>query len=261
MSPSVTCKRPLPLDFFSPLSKRKTVSELDIKPLSMGNAIVKQNRRPIIGTIKEGQVLEVPGLRIISDLITPEEEASILSYLNGPSCTWRSDLSRRTMHFGGTYCLYTKPVKGQPLAKPETREAPPLPQDLEWLIDRFIDRGIYKEIGDKRPEYVIVNEYVDRQGISAHTENFSFHSPVVGLSLGSPDVMRFIELVDAFDGSVRSGKAGKAPKTGNVVDVKLDSRSLCVMSGDSRWKWQHEITNHKRAAGFKRVSLTFRVKR
>ncbi|CCG83953.1 protein of unknown function [Taphrina deformans PYCC 5710] len=202
----------------------------------------------------------VPGLRIIPDFLTVEEEQKVLTYLNSQACSWRTDLSRRTMHFGGTYCLYSRPVKGQN-STPQILEAPPLPDDLDWLVDRMVGLGVYAEIDQKRPEYVIVNEYLSKMGISAHTENFSFHSPVVGLSLGSPDVMRFHELAGAFDGSVRTGKAAKAPKTGRVEDVLLPSRSLCIMSGESRWSWQHEIRPLKRAATFKRVSLTFRVKK
>lgn len=241
-------KRQVPLDFFVALSKR------------VSSSLVQTTAPSKSATPQDGVV---PGLRILPDFITRDEEKAILDYLNSDQCSWRTDLSRRTMHFGGQYCLYTRPISGQPPPppKPEILEAPPLPTQLQWLIDRFVEAGVYAEIDHKRPEYVIVNEYVNSCGISAHTENFSFHSPVVGLSLGSNDVMKFRELQGAFDGSVRSGKAGKAPRTGNVVDVTLPGRSLCVMSGLSRWNWQHEITPRKRGPGFKRVSLTFRVKK
>ena len=74
--------------------------------------------------------------------------------------------------------------------------------------------------------------------------------------------MRFHELKEAFDGSVRSGKAGKAEKTGRREDVAMPGRSLLVMRGESRWKWQHEVVRSKRGRGegWKRISLTFRGK-
>ena len=55
------------------------------------------------------------------------------------------------------------------------------------------------------------------------------------------------------------GKRGKAEKTGKIVDVLLKGRSLVVMKGDGRWKWQHEIVRSVkgRGPGWKRVSLTF----
>lgn len=189
-----------------------------------------------------------------------------MDFLNGPSCTWRTDLSRRTMHFGGTYCCM--PSKGRcksgnddgEAERPVVLKAPDMPAQFDWLIQRMVDRGVF--CNERRPRYCIVNEYVGNQGISAHTENFSFSQPVVALSLLGRDKMRFHELAEAWDGSVRSGKAAKAPRTGKKADVDLPRRSLLVMKDDARWKWQHEIarTAKGRGVGWKRVSLTFRVK-
>ena len=115
---------------------------------------------------------------------------------------------------------------------------------------------------NQRPQYCIVNEYTQSLGISAHTENFQFGEPIVGLSLLSACPIRFHELTEPYDGSVRSGKAGKAERTGRKVDVNLPGRSLLVMRGESRWRWQHEIVRSTtgRGVGWKRVSLTFRYK-
>ena len=249
MSLATSRKRSLPRDFFTPVSKKVAFPEFATQ------VAVQSSRKVLSGSCLAEQV---PGLSILPEFITEAEEKTILDYLNGSECEWRTDLSRRTMHFGGTYCLYSPACRQ---AKPEIKEAPPLPASLDWIIDRFVEAGFYEEIQNKRPEYVIVNEYLSKMGISAHTENFSFHSPVVGLSLGSDDFMRFHELSQSFDGSVRSGKASKAPRTGKAVDIKLPGRSVCIMSADARWKWQHEIRPLKRPDSFKRVSLTFRVKK
>ena len=122
----------------------------------------------------------------------------------------------------------------------------------------MVDEKIFP--GNQRPQYCIVNEYTDNLGISAHTENFQFGEPVVGLSLLSACPIRFHELTKRSDGSVRSGKAGKAEKTGRKVDVDMPGRSLLVMNSESRWKWQHEIVRSAkgRGVGWKRISLTFR---
>ena len=88
--------------------------------------------------------------------------------------------------------------------------------------------------------------------------------PVCALTLSSSDTIRFHELFNAHDGSVRSGKAATAPRTGRRVDFRLPSRSLMVVTGDARWKWQHEIVRSRKGRsgeGWKRVSLTFRVER
>ena len=165
------------------------------------------------------------------------------------------------MHFGGTYCLM--PGKSESMdedSKPQVLQAPPMPSGFDWLIKRMIDISVFPAY--KRPQYCIVNEYTGAQGISAHTENFQFEEPVVGLSLLSASPIQFIELTRPFDGSVRSGKARKAGKTGKKMDVHLPGGSLLVMTGESRWKWQHEIvrSNKNRGVGWRRVSLTFRYK-
>lgn len=240
-------------DFFLP---RKRHSELgsftDNLEASKGqdcyNAISVSNRA-------------VPGLSLYPNFVNDAEEASILAFLNHPEeCTWRTDLSRRTMHFGGTYCIMPPRDEGPKPSKPEILQAPSIPQELHWLLQRMVDSDIYKR--NQKPQYCIVNEYTGNLGISAHTENFQFGEPVVGLSLGSPCPIRFHELAEPFDGSVRSGKAAKARKTGRVEDVQLPPRSLLVMNGPSRWSWQHEIVRSVkgRGPGWKRVSLTFRFK-
>ena len=203
----------------------------------------------------------VPGLTLLPHFINPAEEDSVLSFLNEASkCNWRTDLSRRTMHFGGTYCLMPTKSKISTNARPEILQAPPIPRELDWLIQRMVDAQIFPN--SQRPQYCIVNEYTKSLGISAHTENFQFGEPVVGLSLLSACPIRFHELTEPYDGSVRSGKAVKAEKTGRQFDVNLPGRSLLVMRGESRWRWQHEIvrTATGRGLGWKRVSLTFRYK-
>ncbi|MCJ1431588.1 hypothetical protein MMC27_000943 [Xylographa pallens] len=214
----------------------------------------------------------VPGLSVYLDFVSKDEETKILGFLNSGKCAWRTDLSRKTMHFGGEYCLMPPRLSSTEAqeknstantiseTKPQIIQAPPMPQELDWLLQRMTDKGLYPQ--ERWPQYCIVNHYDGNLGISAHTENFSFAQPVVGLSLLSPCAMRFHELVTPDGGSVRSGKAQKARRTGRHVDVMLPSRSLVVMNDDARWKWQHEITRSRkgRGPGWERVSLTFRLK-
>ena len=248
-----TNKRKAIDDYFPSLTKRIPVIE---KPTDAAKQISQPNSLGLTFANR------VPGLTLHEQFIIAEEEQSILDFLNDRSrCTWRTDLSRRTMHFGGTYCLM--PPRSAPSEKkkrPEILQAPPMLEEFSWLIDRMVEKGIFQR--GKEPQYCIVNEYTGSLGISAHTENFQFREPVVGLSLLSSCPIRFHELVEPFDGSVRSGKAGRAEKTGRRVDVYLPGRSLLVMNGESRWKWQHEIvrSDKERGPGWKRVSLTFRWK-
>lgn len=203
----------------------------------------------------------VPGLTIIQDFITPTQETALLTFLDAQE--WRTDLARRTMHFGGTYCLM--PPKDAPKdVKPAILTAPPIPEDFDDLLELFYKHDIYER--EQRPEYCIVNEYLAPHGISAHVENFSFGEPVCSLTLHDGDYMRFHELSAPHDGSVRSGKSKHAQRTGRKVDVWLPARSLAVLRGDARSRWQHEVVKRKgrvpsNEGEWKRTSLTFRVKR
>ena len=74
--------------------------------------------------------------------------------------------------------------------------------------------------------------------------------------------MHFDELVIPNGGSVRSGKAQKANRTGRLFNVLLSGRSLVVMNGDAWWRWQHGIlrTSKRRGLGWERMSLMYRVR-
>ncbi|KAJ9115224.1 hypothetical protein QFC20_001091 [Naganishia adeliensis] len=206
----------------------------------------------------------VPGLTIIEDFITPQQEDHLLQFLDAQP--WRTDLARRTMHFGGTYCLMPPRDASSPTTKPEIIQAPPIPPDFAELMDLFYEKEIYTPSAP--PEYCIVNEYLSLHGISAHVENYTFGEPVCSLTMHDGDFLRFHQLTTPNDGSVRSGKAQRAQRTGRRVDVWLAPRSLAVLRGDARRVWQHEVVRGRngRVASrsgeeWRRTSLTFRVKR
>lgn len=236
-------------DFFRPVTKSRKVS--------MGSAASSSSH-----TIKSSGGTP-PGLSILPSFVSIEEERELLGFLDAES--WRTDLARRVIHYGGTYCLM--PPRN---ASPETRtkteatilEAAPIPAALAFVIERMVERGLYD--ANDRPAYCIVNEYKPGQGISAHVENFRFGEPVCSLTLAGADSMRFHELETVHDGSVRSGQAAKAPRTGRRIDLSLERRSLVVLTGDSRSKWQHEIVRGRKSgksSTWRRVSLTFRVEK
>ncbi|KAI4097570.1 MAG: hypothetical protein LQ344_000303 [Seirophora lacunosa] len=188
-----TTKRKAIDDFFTPTKRR-----FEPPDSTRGTQLGRTNEPLKLAR----QDTAVPGLSLCRDFISPTEEQDILAFLNDPSkCTWRTDLSRRTMHFGGTYCIMPSKKEFPVRSKPEVLQAPEMPQDLHWLVQRFVDSGVYDD--GRRPHFCIVNEYTGNLGISAHTENFQFGEPVVGLSLLSACPIRFHELAEAFDGSIR----------------------------------------------------------
>jgi hypothetical protein len=211
----------------------------------------------------------IPALPITPNFVIPNEQATLLSLLD--AAAWRTDLSRRTIHYGGTYCLMQPKT-----ASAEEREAisktiitaAPILDDLTWLIDRMITNDLCT--AETPPTFCIVcatsplprvpaipspqlihtrNEYTQTHGISAHVENFRFGEPVCSLTLSCADFMRFHELSAPHDGSVRSFKAIRAPRMVRGVDVWLPVGSLLVPKGDARERWQHKIVGRRRRKG------------
>ncbi|OQO15182.1 hypothetical protein B0A48_00565 [Cryoendolithus antarcticus] len=263
MATHTATKRKTISDYFTtspPKCSRLEVSKT-IATKSDSDGIAKSYSPDSPGFSREIAHPTLPGLSTLPSFLTSSEETSLLAFL--ATQKWRTDLARRCIHYGGTYCLM--PPRS---ASPSTRKkieaqifkADPLPPELDFVVDRMVETGLYSE--DARPEFCIVNEYSPGHGISAHVENFRFGEPVVGLTLGQADTMRLHDLVEEGDGSVRSGLAGKAARTGRKVDVVLERRGLVVMRGEARRKWQHEIVRGRmkgRGEGWRRVSLTFRV--
>jgi len=245
--------------------KRKTLDDFFATDASVGPIKHPVLSQPYLNT--EQQLIRTfntpPGLSLINAFITLAEEQALLDFLD--SQTWRTDLQRRTMHYGGSYCLMP-PRSASPGTRKKIEEtiitAPSMPAELDFIVQRMIEHGLYQ--ADNEPKFCIVNEYCPGQGISAHVENFRFDEPVCSLTLAGADGMRFHELVAANDGSVRSGKASVAPRTGRRQDVHLDRRSLVILTGDARSKWQHEIARGRKTGkspSWRRVSLTFRVEK
>lgn len=238
----------------STIKKRKTLDDYFLNKPS------KQSKTSNVPKLPREHE-SIPGLRILTDFVTAEEEQGLLTFLDQQE--WRTDLARRVIHYGGTYCLMpprTATAEERKRIENTILTAHPMPNQLDFIVSRMIGHGLYTNAN--RPEYCIVNEYKDRQGISAHVENFRFISPVCAVTLSQGDWMRFHELTKADDGSVRSGKASKAEKTGRVKDVWMPRKSLLVMEGEAREKWQHEIVRSKRgrtAPDWRRISLTFRT--
>jgi alkylated DNA repair dioxygenase AlkB len=101
-----------------------------------------------------------------------------------------------------------------------------------------------------RPDQVIINEYQPGQGITPHIDCIPcFGETIVSISLNSPCVMEFTH------------------SNANERIVKLlEPRSLIVLEGDARYKWQHAIPKRKtdnwsgqKFTRGRRISLTFRT--
>uniref|UniRef100_A0A182PYF3 Fe2OG dioxygenase domain-containing protein n=1 Tax=Anopheles epiroticus TaxID=199890 RepID=A0A182PYF3_9DIPT len=128
---------------------------------------------------------------------------------------------RKVKHFGYEFVYGTNNVdKTNPL----DRKIPSICTDLWRKLQQ-----LHPHLRWYVPDQLTVNQYEPGQGIPPHVDTHSaFDDPILSLSLGSDIVMDF-----------------KQPSTGKVVCVDLPSRSLLILSGESRYDWTHGITPRK----------------
>jgi len=179
----------------------------------------------------------IPGLSLLSEWISAESSENLLALIDNQH--WRDDLRRRVQHYGFRYDYRARVV---------TREMDlgPLP---EWLVGLAVQVGAVAGF-ERRPDQIIINEYLPGQGISPHVDCRPCFGPTIAsLSFGgSADIV--------FQ------KQGQPKKR----TVRLDPRSLLVMTGSARQDWRHSIPARKndlidgvRVPRTRRVSLTFRT--
>ncbi|KAL0126115.1 hypothetical protein PUN28_004915 [Cardiocondyla obscurior] len=182
-----------------------------------------------------------PGLTLIENFITEEQEATLLKTLNWNEYEFVSSQlkHRQVKHFGYKFEYGTNMVD---LDNP----IPSIPQNYKFLQTLFDKHG-HKYTYDQ----LTINKYLSGQGIPSHIDTHSvFEDTILSLSLGSAYVMNF-------------------KKDDKKIDVLLPTRSLLIMTGEARYAWahgicprhsdtiktEHGITVQERST---RVSFTFR---
>lgn len=154
-------------------------------------------------------------LYYIPNFITPEEETFILQNVYSvPKPKWTCLSKRRLQDYGGV------PHKNGMI--PET-----IPQWLHNYMDRIASYNIF---GSKKPNHVLVNEYLPGQGIMPHTDGPLFYPTVSTISCGSHTILEF------FENNENRTK---------VCDVILEKRSLVVLQDDMYTKYLHSISEIK----------------
>ncbi|CAJ0966690.1 unnamed protein product [Ranitomeya imitator] len=155
-----------------------------------------------------------PGLLIVEDFVSPEEELVLLENIHWETENdhQKSLKHRRVKHYGYEFRYDNNNVdKDQPL--PEG-----LPALCKILLRRCLNQGLIKNM----PDQLTINQYEPGQGIPPHIDTHSaFEDEITSLSLGSEIVMDF-----------------RHPD-GTSVPVMVPQRSLLVMSGESRYLWTH----------------------
>ncbi|XP_011155701.2 alkylated DNA repair protein alkB homolog 8 [Solenopsis invicta] len=154
-----------------------------------------------------------PGLMLIENFITQEQEETLLGTLNWDECeSVSSQLKHRQVkHFGYEF------EYGTNMVDPD-KPIPPIPEDYKFLQTLFNKHG-HKYTYDQ----LTINKYLSGQGIPSHIDTHSvFEDTILSLSLGSAYVMNF-------------------KKEDQKIDVLLPARSLLIMTGEARYAWTHGI--------------------
>lgn len=187
--------------------------------------------------LNESSKIQIPGLFYYPKFITSDFESELIKQID--SLEWSNELKRRVQHYGYKYDYKKKKIdKADYLG--------PLPNIFEPIIKKLKDQKIIL----RRPDQLIVNEYLPGQGISKHIDcTTCFDKQIVSLSLGSNCVMVFKR--EKFEGNYIS----------DVFDLLLERCSVLSIIDSARYNWSHSINPKSSDNGIKRtrrISLTFR---
>lgn len=171
------------------------------------------------------------GLRYLTDVLTPGEEAELLGWfasLDTEPVVMHGVASRRQVrHFG----------VGYDFASWGTAPAEPIPDELLELRARA---GSIAGVPPSDFVEALVTRYPPGATIGWHRDAAVFGPTVVGVSLGSDSVMRF----------QRRAAGGQR----RVFEQPLARRSAYALAGAARAAWQHSVPPVKQ----ERWSVTFR---
>jgi alkylated DNA repair dioxygenase AlkB len=149
---------------------------------------------------------------------------------------WRTDLSRRTQHYGYIYDYRAKRVD-------PAMYLGELPSWLQRIAVQLYRDGLTLAV----PDQAIINEYEPGQGIADHIDCVPcFGNVVVSLSLAAPVVMDL-------------------KRDSQSIPILLEPRSLLVLRDEARYQWSHGIARRKQdivddtaVKRERRLSVTFR---
>ena len=173
------------------------------------------------------------GLRYEAEFLSEREEQLLLALMDRMdfrTLKMRGQVARRTVrHYGFTYDYESWAVV----------PADPIPPELDEVRARGAQLA---GIAARDLAQVLVTRYPPGATIGWHRDASAFGPVVVGVSLGSPCVMRF--------------QRGTGPAR-RVHEQPLASRSAYVLAAAARSAWQHSIP----AVPELRYSVTFRTLR
>uniref|UniRef100_A0A0P4W1U2 Fe2OG dioxygenase domain-containing protein n=1 Tax=Scylla olivacea TaxID=85551 RepID=A0A0P4W1U2_SCYOL len=179
-----------------------------------------------------------PSAFYIPDFITVEEEQHLIHQVYAaPKPKWKELSHRRLQNWGG-------------LPHPRGMVAEHIPAWLQQHMDSIAELGAF---GDKRPNHVLVNEYLAGQGIMPHVDGPMFYPTITTISLSGhtlldlytprpPDDMQEEMTSKEQDNSEDSHtSAPSAFENRYVGSLFLAPRSLLILQDDIYTTYLHGI--------------------
>ncbi|XP_034253922.1 alpha-ketoglutarate-dependent dioxygenase alkB homolog 6 [Thrips palmi] len=164
------------------------------------------------------------------NFITEEEERRLVDCVYAaPKPKWQQLSNRRLQNWGG-------------LPHPKGMVAEPIP---EWLMHYVQKVSSLDLFGDKKPNHVLVNEYLPGQGIMPHTDGPLFHPVITTISLGSHTVLNFHEEQDLENIVGENTSPNQMKQRKKIMSVLLEPRSLLVVKDDLYQNHLHSIEELK----------------
>ena len=196
--------------------------------------------------------LGVPGVTLLLDFLTHDQEAALLAHVDRPKAPWEHLARRRVLHEGYRFDYHTRAADA---AHPLPPFAPPVAEAAARIVALPACACL-----DGAFDQLTVNDYAQGAGIASHVDTHSAFAPVLAsLSLAGSCVLE-----------LRRGEERRG--------LFLPRRSLLLLAQEARYGWAHYIPSrasdvvltgpseqggpqpgirvHHR--GPRRVSLTFR---
>ncbi|XP_014219511.1 alpha-ketoglutarate-dependent dioxygenase alkB homolog 6 [Copidosoma floridanum] len=179
---------------------------------------MKMDEKDLTSLLSTSVVKEVPRLvNYIPDFITEEEEQDIIKKVNSaPLPKWTQLSKRRLQNWGG-------------IPHEKGMIAEDVPKWLNSQIDKIASLDVFEK--DKRPNHVLINEYLSGQGIMAHTDGPLFHPIVTTISCGSHTLLEFYKRHETENNIT--------PK--REFSLLLEPRSLLILQEDLYHNYLHAI--------------------
>lgn len=176
-----------------------------------------------------GNYIQPKGLRYIAEFISENQEEELLHLFTSlefePVIIHHNPSKRTVKHYGYKYDELGELIKED------------LPGKMVNLRDRCAQAA---ELQSNELNSCYIINYPPGSSMGWHSDARIYGPIVVGVSLNAPCIMQFQQ-------TKRNMR--------NVYELELAPRSLYIMSGESRYFWQHRIAPPSE----QRYSITFRV--